>query len=100
MKRIGLLLIFLTMFAGGLFAAGKIDKKLDKARKSKPNDTVRVIIQVRNPAALSGKALKAQAKLLKLFKHFPGGVLEVKLKDLDKLDDGDTIAISSDETMR
>src|SRR5438552_13505773 len=88
------------MFDGGLIAAAKIDKKLYQARKSKPNDTVRVIIQVRNPAGLSAKALKGQAILIKKFRHFPGGVLEIKLKDLDKLDDSDTISISSDEPMR
>src|SRR5207244_10292664 len=77
-------------------ASSKSDKKLEQLKKTRPNDTIRVIIQTKDPASVAAKSAKAQAKLIKRFKHFAGAVVELKVKDLDKLDDLSFLSISID----
>jgi len=87
------------MFAGGLSAQNwgqsnngannnfdnQFDDKLQELKKTKPNDSVRVIIQGIDPAFLSPQAAIFQAKFLKKWKNFHGFTMEMKARDLDKL---------------
>ena len=100
MKRISVLVALVLMIAGNLHAGGKFDQKLEQLKKTKPNDTVRVIVQFKDPSAISTKVAKAQAKLSKRFKHFQGFTAELRVKDLDKFDDSSFLSISIDERLQ
>ena len=87
MKRISVLVALVLLIAGNLHAGGKFDRKLEQLKKDKPNDTVRVIVQFKDPSVIATKVAKVQAKLLKRFKYFQGFTAVLKVKDLDKFDD-------------
>lgn len=95
-KRIGLLLAVVVMFAAGLNAKNhNYDDKLEQLRKSRPNDTVRVIILSTDRNSIEKHSGKV-AKLVHRFKYFPGAVVELRAKDVEKLDDSSFIALSLD----
>src|SRR5436309_4909102 len=95
-KRIGLLLAVVVMFAAGLNAKNhNYDDKLEQLRKSRPNDTVRVIILSTDRNSIEKNAGKV-ARLTHRFQYFPGAVVELRAKDVDKLDHKSFIAISLD----
>src|SRR5260370_31705150 len=131
MKRISLLFIVVVMmFASGLTAQNnngqsskgqsnngannsgannnfddQFDDKLKDLRKKKSNDTVKVIIQGITPAYIPPHVVESWGKLLKQFNHFNGFVMEMKVKDLDKLQDlhkllGWKLRISVDEPLK
>src|SRR5213594_1281996 len=101
-KRIGTRLAFVFMFAAGLNAADRYDDRLRelKKAKTKANDTVRVIIRSKDPGSIERNAAKAQGRQVHKFKYFPGSVVELKVKDLDKLDDSSFVSISVDEPVK
>src|SRR5213593_1062518 len=100
MKRISVLVALVLLIAGNLHAGGRFDRKLEQLKKTKPNDTVRVIVQFKDPSVISTKLAKAQAKLLKRFKHLQGFTAQLKVKDLVNLDDLSFLSISIDEPVK
>src|SRR2546422_7927629 len=99
-KQIGLLLAVVMMSAAGLSAKDhRFDDKLEQFRKSRPNDTVSVIILSTDRNSIEKNAGKV-ARLTHRFKYFPGAVVELRAKDVDKLDHKSFIAISLDEKVQ
>src|SRR5690242_16807797 len=111
MKRISVSILLMAAVTLGLDAQGRsqlsktnsiFDYKLQTLLQTgKPSDKVRVIIQSRDLASLSGHLVKSDGKNIKHFLTFPGVAVELTLGHLAALGQDPAIsAISFDELVR